>query len=254
MKLMTNLSYEEVLQSTDMTFSGWDFSYLGNTGRLQEFPLRWNYYQLVEQALRHSGSMLDMGTGGGEFLSRLTKLPAHTCATEGYEPNVEVARQRLEPLGVRVSHITEDEKLPYADGEFDLVINRHESYSPKEVHRILKPGGRFITQQVGGVNDQEFNEWLGAPNDEFAHWNLEYAVQELQPYFDIEGRDEEITRSRFFDLGAIVYYLSVIPWQIPDFSVERYEKQLRVLHGQLEQQGYLDTSCHRFVIAARKKG
>ncbi|KHF35169.1 Ubiquinone/menaquinone biosynthesis C-methyltransferase UbiE [Paenibacillus sp. P1XP2] len=253
MKHLTDLSYEEVVQSTDMTFSGWDFSYLGNTGRLQEFPLRWNYYNLVEQAISQSESMLDMGTGGGEFLSRLSRLPAHTCATEGYKPNVEVARRRLEPLGVRVSYIEKDEQIPFADEEFDLVVNRHESYCPKEVHRILKPGGLFITQQVGGTNDQELNEWLAAPNDEFAHWNLDYAVRELEPYFDIEGQDEEVTRSRFYDLGAVVYYLSVIPWQIPDFSVERYDRQLRELHRTLEQQGYLDTSCHRFIIAARKK-
>lgn len=253
MKHLTDLSYEEVVQSTDMTFSGWDFSYLGNTGRLQEFPLRWNYYNLVEQAISQSESMLDMGTGGGEFLSRLSRLPAHTCATEGYKPNVEVARRRLEPLGVRVSYIEKDEQIPFADEEFDLVVNRHESYCPKEVHRILKPGGLFITQQVGGTNDQELNEWLAAPNDEFAHWNLDYAVRELEPYFDIEGQDEEVTRSRFYDLGAVVYYLSVIPWQIPDFSVDRYDRQLRELHRTLEQQGYLDTSCHRFIIAARKK-
>jgi len=253
MKHLTDLSYEEVVQSTDMTFSGWDFSYLGNTGRLQEFPLRWNYYNLVEQAISQSESMLDMGTGGGEFLSRLSRLPAHTCATEGYKPNVEVARRRLEPLGVQVSYIEKDEQIPFADEEFDLVVNRHESYCPKEVHRILKPGGLFITQQVGGTNDQELNEWLAAPNDEFAHWNLDYAVRELEPYFDIEGQDEEVTRSRFYDLGAVVYYLSVIPWQIPDFSVDRYDRQLRELHRTLEQQGYLDTSCHRFIIAARKK-
>ncbi len=166
---------------------------------------------------------------------------------------MEVARRRLEPLGVRVSYIEKDEQIPFADEEFDLVVNRHESYCPKEVHRILKPGGLFITQQVGGTNDQELNEWLAAPNDEFAHWNLDYAVRKLEPYFDIEGRDEEVTRSRFYDLGAVVYYLSVIPWQIPDFSVERYDRQLRELHRTLEQQGYLDTSCHRFIIAARKK-
>ncbi|MCJ8010922.1 class I SAM-dependent methyltransferase [Paenibacillus sp. KQZ6P-2] len=253
MKSIANLSFEDVLQHTDMTFSGWDFSLLEKTGRMQEFPLRWNYYNIVEQALRKSTSILDMGTGGGEFLSRLSNLPAHTCATEGYEPNVEVARQRLEPLGVAVSFITDDKRLPYADREFDLIINRHESYSPQEVHRILKPGGWFITQQVGDHNDQEFNELLQAPNDEFAHWNLEYAVQELEPFFEIAEKDEEITRSRFFDLGAIVFYLSVIPWQIPDFSVNKYETKLRLLYQMLEQKGFMDTSCHRFIIAARKK-
>lgn len=253
MKLLEGLSFEEVLRSTDMSFSGWDFSYLGKSGRMQEFPLRWNYFNLVLQALRQSEAMLDMGTGGGEFLSSLGNLPAHTCATEGYAPNVEVARQRLEPLGVKVAYITEDGNLPFEGGEFDLVINRHESYNTQEVHRILKPGGCFITQQVGGRNDQEFNDFLQAPNDEFAHWNLDYAVSELKPYFEVIKREEEITRTRYFDLGAIVYYLSVIPWQIPDFSVIKYENQLRELHRILEQQGFWDTSCHRFIIAACRK-
>lgn len=250
---LASLSFEDIIQQTDMRFSGWDFSYLGNTGRLREFPLRWNYFNLIEEALRHSDSLLDMGTGGGEFLSSLSRLPAYSCATEGYEPNVEVARRRLEPLGVAVSFITDDERLPYEDGTFDLIINRHESYSPRELHRILKPGGWFITQQVGGQNDQEFNELLEAPNDEFAHWNLNYASAELQPYFDIKRTDEEVTVSRFYDLGAVVYYLSVIPWQIPDFSVTKYEAQLRALHAMIQQKGFLDTKCHRFVIAAQKK-
>jgi len=30
------------------------------------------------------------------------------------------------------------------------VINRHESFSASEVFRVLKPGGIFVTQQVGG--------------------------------------------------------------------------------------------------------
>jgi len=61
----------------------------------QEFPLSWNYRNEVKFRIYGISSLLDMGTGGGEFLSSLSPLPANTCATEGYEPNIPVARNRL---------------------------------------------------------------------------------------------------------------------------------------------------------------
>ena len=32
---------------------------------------------------------------------------------------------------------------------------------------MLKPGGRFITQQVGEQNNAELNEWLGGRSEDF---------------------------------------------------------------------------------------
>jgi len=107
--------------------------------------------------IRNVDSLLDMGAGGGEFLASLMPLPIHTCATEGYEPNVSVARTLLQPLGVKVFRYEDDDNLPFDDEEFELIINRHESYSPKEVFRLLKPGGYFITQQVGVKNDSKLS-------------------------------------------------------------------------------------------------
>ena len=46
--------------------------------------------------------LLDMGTGGGEFLLTLGHPGEHTTVTEGYPPNVQLCRQRLEPLGIQV--------------------------------------------------------------------------------------------------------------------------------------------------------
>ena len=83
-------------------FEGWDFSYLESTNRMQEFPLSWNYRHEVKKRMNRCSSLLDMGTGGGEFLSSLAPLPKIVCATEGYEPNIPIARKELEPLGVKV--------------------------------------------------------------------------------------------------------------------------------------------------------
>ena len=41
--------------------------------------------------------------------------------------------------------------MPFRDGEFELVLNRHAQFNPSEVARVLSPGGTFLTQQVHGM-------------------------------------------------------------------------------------------------------
>src|SRR5215207_4818307 len=129
----------------------------------------WDFAEIVSERARHSPDLLDMGTGGGEWLSNLEHRPARTVATESWPPNIPLAGQRLRPLGIDVVGVTgapdnvaqdrkpEDGHLPFADGSFHLICNRHESYLPSEVARVLAPSGRFLTQQVGGSADEFYN-------------------------------------------------------------------------------------------------
>ncbi len=94
--------FEAMLAHAGGPMLGWDFSYLSRTERMTSEPLPWSYGSLVIAAMAEAGSMLDMGTGGGEFLSALRPLPPDTHATEGWAPNIPVARERLEPLGIAV--------------------------------------------------------------------------------------------------------------------------------------------------------
>jgi SAM-dependent methyltransferase len=138
---------------------GWSFSSMTTAGRMSADPLPWSYGSLLIPLMSRANDMLDMGTGGGELLSNLRPLPPNTHATEAWAPNVPVAREHLEPLGVTVHAIeNEDDPLPFAEASLDLIINRHDSYDPNEVRRVLRPGGTFITQQVGGQNDADLNE------------------------------------------------------------------------------------------------
>jgi SAM-dependent methyltransferase len=247
--------FEAFLGDAERTFGGWDFSYISDTGRWATEPLPWSYASLVLPHLRAAGAMLDMGTGGGEFLSRLQPLPILTVATEGYPPNVPIARDRLAPLNVQVIAIDQetDHTLPLADATFDLIINRHEYYDPHEVRRILKPGGRFITQQVGGGEYPPMRALLGdATLSEFAHWTREYAAHELlDAGLTVTGSAEAFPMARFYDVGALLYYLTAIPWDVPHFSVERYHDALFALHQRIQQEGYVAVQGHRFIIQAQ---
>jgi len=113
--------------------AGWDFSFLDNRYLAEDLP--WDYKQIVESYLKKAGSLLDIDTGGGEFIADLKPLPACTVATENYGPNVALAAQRLEPLGVKVVECDAESTLPFRDRT--LVINRHGSLHVPEVLRVL---------------------------------------------------------------------------------------------------------------------
>ena len=104
--------------------------------------------------MRRSSSVIDLDTGGGErFLSLREYWPPKVVAAEEYPPNFALATQRLAPHGAQVLSVrlTDTDPMPFADGEFELVLNRHAGFNPAEVARVLAPGGTFLTQQVHGM-------------------------------------------------------------------------------------------------------
>jgi SAM-dependent methyltransferase len=239
-----------IADATAQDFSGWDFSYLKERWQGDDAP--WDYTEIVNSHLKSTKSMLDMGTGGGEKLSTLSPLPPDTHATEAWESNVSIAKNRLEPFGVQVHQINNDKALPFPDERFDLIINRHESFWADEVYRILKPNGRFLTQQVGGSHGLDLNLWLTGEMPKWtwsrskAHYWLECAG------FKIMKSDESFGEMRFLDIGAVVYYAKVIPWQIPDFDAEKYRSQLWKIHQQIERDGFLPVGIQYFWLEATK--
>jgi SAM-dependent methyltransferase len=150
--------------------------------------------------------------------------------------------------------VESDDALPIEDARLELVINRHEAFSAREVYRALKPGGTFITQQVGGDDNRRINEALGdqtpAP---YAGWSLAKAAADLGTAgFEVVRQGEEYPETEFQDVGALVYYLKAISWQVPDFSVEGYAEPLRAIHERIQTDGPLKVYSHRFWLEARK--
>lgn len=232
-------------------FSGWDFSHLN--GRQEYDPLPWDYRTEVLKGLDPSHCLLDMGTGGGEFLMTLGHPCENTSVTEGYPPNLALCRERLEPLGVEVKESAAETELPFEDARFDRVINRHESYPVAEVLRVLKPGGRFITQQVGGQNCYELRERLGfrVPENDF---DVEHeAAKFAAAGFRILRAEEYFNKLRFLDTGAVVFHAKIIEWEFPGFSVDKNWDQLVEIQREIEEKGFIECSEHRFLIVAEKE-
>lgn len=233
-------------------FSGWDFSYL--EGRYREDAPPWSYSAIVREYLPQADSVLDMGTGGGEaLLGFADALPPNTAATEGWPPNIPIARANLEPHGMRVFEYDseQDARMPFEDESFALVLNRHEAYAPREVARVLKPGGVFVTQQVDARDladlSAEFFIETAYPHVTLQHFQPALAAAGLH----VERAEDWQGKAAFADVGALVYFLRAVPWNAPDdFAVARYMDDL--LRFELMPKP-LTYTIGRFLLVARKE-
>jgi uncharacterized protein YbaR (Trm112 family) len=254
-------------------FSGWDLSWLADrcTTRTDNGPpLIEAYDRRAEELLRGAGSVLDLGTGGGEHLDRLGPLPPFAVATEAHAPNVSLAAERLVPSGVRLLQVDSnthhadgpqpgnrwpERRLPLRNETFDLVLASRSAFSPMEVARVLRPGGRVLTIQNGV-------EWRGE--------TLADALAGTPPEWTIPGRGwnvgetlrqsglrivawrEQGTSTTYRDIGAVVYMLLHVPWLIVDFEVARFRDRLYAFHQRMQREGPFTTRGYVYLIEAEK--
>ncbi|MCB0111751.1 MAG: GNAT family N-acetyltransferase, partial [Caldilineaceae bacterium] len=240
-------------QEEQAPFAGWDFSYLD--GRMLEEDVPWSYETRAQELMRQVTALLDMDTGGGERLLEMRSAwPDRVVATEAYPPNLKLARERLAPLEVTVLDVDVSNELamPFADGEFGLILNRHSAFNSHEIARVLAPGGHFLTQQVHGLYAHDLLDAFGvAPlwpdaKPEFYLPLLQAAGLEIVMSEDWTGK------LTFTDVGALVYYLKAVPWTVPGFSVATHLDQLLALQQRLEREGALVFAAKKYIIDARK--
>lgn len=182
---------------------GWDFSHIKDR-YVEETDLPWNLKAVIEKYLHNNMELMDMETGGGEFLLELNHPHNKTAAIEGYTPNVELCKQRLLPLGINFKQGDGDDPLPFDNNSFDIVTNRHGSFIPSELHRVLKQGGIFVTQQVGAENDLELVRLLQPELKTLPYPDqyLDINIKALENAgFDILESGECYKPIRFYDVG-----------------------------------------------------
>ncbi|WP_368651912.1 methyltransferase domain-containing protein [Ornithinibacillus sp. 4-3] len=245
-----NVLKNEWIKYEEVKFEGWDFSCIQDDWENETLP--WNYAEIVNRYLSSDLKLLDMGTGGGEFLLSLNHPYEKTSVTEGWQPNIELLKRVLVPLGINLATIGEDGIIDYGDNSFDIIINRHESFDVNEVKRVLKPNGIFITQQVGGENGNRLSNMLiPGFQPKYRTLNLRNTQCELEcSNFEIVFANEYFPYQKFFNMKALIYYVKVIEWEFPEFNVMNNFEQLLNAYKELTLNGYILNYEHRFIIVA----
>ena len=241
---MSNLAAElKPFEAAARRMQGWHFEYLPeDVGG--ETP--WDYEAQAAARIKDSDAVVDLGTGGGEVFSKL--LAATNCdayATEEWGPNVTVAGNRLKRLAP-VTHCS-SLQLPFQDNTFNLVLSRHEAINPAEVMRVLRNGGRFLSQQV--INDfmVELGDYF-PDTQTFPDFFADYQNSFSQFGARIIQAEEFRYKIRFKELGHLVYQIVVAPWTIPDFSVDTHLEGLQILDNKLKQGGELLFSAGYYLL------
>ena len=242
---------------------GWDFSMLD--GRLHAEDPPWDFEADCLAALRRLGRRtessgakpagrvevgradgedvgraVDLGTGGGERVLRLlADLPVEErpelTATEGWPPNQPVAAENLAPHGIPVLayDAEQGDALPFEDASIDLVMCRHEAVDLGEVARVLAPGGVLLDQQVDGRDAQELRDWFGG-EPQYPHVRVDVDRQAaLDAGLVVDVAQEWSGAMEFVDVEALVTYLGLVPWDVPDFRVDDHAEQLHRLAAQV---------------------
>jgi len=98
--------------------------------------------------------ILDLGCGDGQLTQRIAASGSHVMGVDASPDMVAAARVH----GIAADH-ADAEALPYGDKSFDAVFSnaalhwvRDQDAMMAEVHRVLKPGGRFVAEMGGHGN------------------------------------------------------------------------------------------------------
>lgn len=270
--IRTDADFERLLaEAIQAPFSGWDFSWLeGRRERIPDPRGEIDYEGWARARVAKATALLDLGTGGGEVLSRLAPFPSLTIATEAYPPNVTEASKRLAPLGVQIiwtdpgCHDSRgpqahgqwpQRRLPFADASFDLVLVGSVAFCPREVSRVLRSGGTFLTSQ-GGTEKRgpDLVDVLEGTPPEWTQpgygWDIDATLDEAG--FVTVEKIERVVSTIYRDIGAVVYFLKAVPWAIIDFDVDRYRERLYQLHQRIQAEGGLTVMGTQRLIEVRK--
>ena len=125
--------------------------------------------------------VLDVGCGAGALLADLHQKGAKVTGLDASAEMLNLARSRLGP-DIDLHHADLCEKLPFADGAFDmvtasLVLHYLEDWSGplSEVRRVLAPGGRLIASVDHPFQSQtqsDSNDDYHAVRPRFFEWSL----------------------------------------------------------------------------------
>jgi SAM-dependent methyltransferase len=180
-------------------------------------PREFAFEAVAEAAPRR---VLEVGGGEGELAERIRgELGAEVIAIDRSERMVEI--QRSKGIDARVGDV---EELPFADGEFDVVVAAWMLYHVSDldraladIARVLKPGGRLVAVTNATDHLQELWDLAGRETSlrRFT-FRSENGEESLRRHFvsvtrrDARGRttlDEEAVRrfgASWADLGSLV--------------------------------------------------
>ena len=129
------------------------------------FVFQRSYLAYVEAAKLVSGNVLEIGTGSGYGIELISSKADKFLTIDKFESKVGAdASERIENVEFRQMNVPPLTGLP--DNHFDFVVSfqviehiKKDDAFVKEIHRVLKPGGKFIHTTPNKKMSLSRNPW-----------------------------------------------------------------------------------------------
>lgn len=249
---MNELEYKNFYDKVGK-INGWDFSKLKFTSE----GIKWDFYEEVIKRCKSTDILLDIGTGGGENVLRIASSLLFSVGIDISSGMIETAQSNLmksQVANVRFSQMSSDE-LQFPADFFDVVSSCHAPFYSKEVAKVLKSGGTFLTQQVSEDDKLNLKKAFGRGQ------SFEEVDGALKERYIRELKETGFSVVQFFEYDAIDYYqrpedliflLKHTPI-IPNFGEEKYDFDIlnNFIENNRSEKG-ICTNSKRFIIIANK--
>jgi SAM-dependent methyltransferase len=210
-------------------------------------PVPWEYRDVVPRYLRSSDIVLDVGTGAGERLRELAPSFGHGL---GIDADPEMVRLACEDPAGNLSFRVCSERLESVSEVFDVILDRHAPFDLDAVAAHLRPGGYFITQQVGERNMACVKAPLGRPTGPPPIGRQAIAASGLRLLAFLEYDVEYVVR----DIESLVFWLNALDAAHADVdgrsAVASAAILNQVLAGNVDERGFV-TNEHRYLAIAQ---
>jgi ubiquinone/menaquinone biosynthesis C-methylase UbiE len=147
------VSYKELYEKVGSVV-GWVFSKIDK--RMKVFGEKWDFLEIVRGYVTSESILLDIGTGGGKKLLIVARFVKKAYGIDHQEGMIMTANENLRKS--KMSNVefklTDAQELPFPKEYFSVVMCIHAPFYAKEVYRVLRHGGIFLTQQVYAEKDK----------------------------------------------------------------------------------------------------
>ena len=233
---------------------GWDFSKINFTRE----AVPWKYSDIVQNYLRPTSYVIDIGTGGGERFIEFSSFFKKGVGIDFDSDMIEKAKENKHAyLEDKISFlIMSTEKLEFPKNTFDIVLNRHSPLYPKEIIKVLKPAGFFITEQVGPKNTENICNIFGCGVGGEYEIDPEQNIDKIINFFKNNGckiidYKEYNVKYWFSDIESLIFWLKGIP--IPeDFNIEKYWREVNLIINNYTKSEGIETNEHRILTIIKK--
>ena len=161
---MIKFNYKDVAKE-----QGWSFDVINP---IVEHSCDYFYYKEVAYAITPSTIMLDIGCGSGEKAVRyfanakkVIMIDNEPEMLKKVEQNKKKVLSSREQVKFEVRLGDGDKKLDFPDECFDIVVSRHCGANMREVYRVLRKGGIFISEDVDYKDCLELKKYFGRGQD-----------------------------------------------------------------------------------------